>query len=53
MPERRLDHQKAVAENIDAVREAWEELRRARPILDEVKRVEAIVNLRRRKEDRQ
>jgi hypothetical protein len=51
MPERRPDHQKAIAENDEAVRRAWEELRRARPILEEAKRVEQVVADRRRRRD--
>jgi hypothetical protein len=51
MPEQRPNHDKAVAENVDAVRAAWEELRKARPILEEAKRVEQVVANRRRRRD--
>lgn len=47
----RPDHQKALAENEDAVRAAWEELRRARPILDEAKRIEREIAERRRRDE--
>jgi hypothetical protein len=47
------DHMTAIAENDDAVRAAWDELRRARPILEEARRIEEAIADQRRRRDEQ
>lgn len=45
------EHRRVIADNEKAMRDAREELRRARPIIEEAKRVERVLATQRRRRD--